>query len=113
MSFHSQIQSDLSKVLNSSVGPGEDVLLQATGQAKEVKIRACFEQAAELVSMGLSAGIASTSPVLHMREEDYLEALGRKLSQRDVIVCRAKSYRLEQPQPDGFGMVTVKLLEVG
>ena len=49
--------------------------------------------------------------MLALRHADIQRLLGRGLTKRDRLVVRGVTYRVETPEPDGLGGVTVKLLE--
>ena len=111
MSFLKQIESDLTKVLSAEIGPGEDIIIQPFDSETSVKIRAYFDLSGVSVALGQGSGISSEAPILYLRESDFYKVLGRKITKRDYFSIRAVQYRMENPQPDGAGMVEIKLLE--
>ncbi|MCL1915674.1 MAG: hypothetical protein FWG17_03055 [Desulfovibrionaceae bacterium] len=109
--FEAALDADTTRVVQDSHGPGLPVtLLTPEGAARP--LRGFFEQAGLDVTPGTShAPVLSTAPLLHIQVSLVQAALDRPLSRRDRFIVRGRIYRVEQPLPDGFGMIACKLLE--
>ena len=119
--FEQALNADTTLVVQDGHGPGLPVILVAPdgGQHESAVVdgvdqplRGFFEQTGTDVMPGTShATVMSTAPMLHIQVSLVQSALGRPLSRRDGFIVRGKAYRVEQPLPDGFGMIACKLLE--
>lgn len=122
--MHDTFDADLAIIMADSTGFAEQVSLlpfvphnlldghisEAPPAPEPIILRAFFDHAAQEVQPGSRQPVISQRPVLTLRMTD-LAGLGRKLTRADRFVVRGTSYRVEHPQYDGLGMVTVKLLE--
>ena len=121
--FERTLNNDTTLVMEEGYGPGLPVTLvdpegtehsSAIVNGLERPLRGLFEQQGADVTPGTShAPVMSTAPMLHIQVSLVQAALGRPLSRRDTIIVRGTAYRPENPLPDGFGMITCKLLEKG
>ena len=121
--FEQMLDADTNLVTQDMQGPGLPVVLVAQDGKKhdcavvdgvELAMRGYFDRAGTDVTPGTShAPVMSTAPMLHIQVSLVQAAIGRPLSRRDGFIVRGKSYRVEQPLPDGFGMISCKLLETG
>ena len=121
--FEQALERDTDMVAQDPHGPGIPVTLVApdgeehasvTIGGVDLPLRGFFDQAGQDVAPGTShAPVMSTAPLLHIQVSLVQAALGRPLSRRDGFIVRGKSYRVEQPLPDGQGMIACKLLENG
>ena len=66
---------------------------------------------AEPLSGVASAPVVSVAPTLHVPLRDVQAALGRPLSTRDRVIVRGRTYRILNPQDDGYGLMECRLLE--
>lgn len=124
MNMHDTFDADLATIMADSTGFAEQVsflpsvpqnlldghISEAPPALEPIILRAFFDHAAQEVQPGSRQPVISQRPVLTLRVAD-IAMLGRKLNRGDHFVVRGKSYRVEHPQYDGLGMVTVKLLE--
>ena len=109
--------ADFAAILDDETGPAEDVILLPSGPEpregppRELRLRGVFDLATQEVTPGSRVPVISRRPVLALRHADIQRLLGRGLTKRDRLVVRGVTYRVETPEPDGLGGVTVKLLE--
>lgn len=112
--FEQNMDADLGLIVEDASGLGIDCeILPEGAEVPLAPLRAMFEQPG--TSQPLSPGhapITSSKPVLHVQISRVIHALGRPLTTRDRLIVRGKTYRLEHPMGDGFGLVSLKLLEV-
>lgn len=124
MNMQDTFDADMAAIMADSTGFAEQVTLLPfvpqnllDGHASEapptptpISLPAFFDHAAQEVQPGSRQPVITQRPVLTLRVAD-MGKLARKLTRGDRFVVRGKSYRVEHPQYDGLGMVTVKLLE--
>ena len=111
--FQRLLDSDTAMVAGDPLGPAEDVILVAE-DGGEHPVRAFFDYPGlDVTPGGSQAPIASAAPVLHIQVAVVKKALARKLTTRDGFRARGSLWRVQRPQPDGCGMLAVKLLEKG
>ncbi len=116
-SMLAMFDADFTEILHDETGPAEDVLLLPCGQERDgdaprgLVLRGVFDLATQEAAPGSRVPVISRRPVLALRHADIRRLLGRGLTKRDRFVVRGTSYRVEIPEPDGIGGVTVKLLE--
>ena len=109
--FEQTLDADTAMVAAADVGPGIAVILVAADGRKH-RLRGFFEAAGQDVVPGAAhASVMSTAPMLHIPITNVTAALGRPLSRRDNFIVRGIKYRVQQPLPDGYGMIACKLLE--
>jgi len=119
--FEQTLNADTNLVVQDRHGPALPVILVANDGSQHERVivdgidqpmRGFFDQAGTDVSPGAShAPVMSAAPVLHIQVSLVQAALGRALSTRDGFIIRGQAYRVQQPLPDGFGMIACKLLE--
>jgi len=110
--FERLLDADTDLVAAASHGPALPVTLIAADGGGEHALRGFFDRAGQDVTPGTShAPVLSSAPMLHIQVSQVQAALGRPLSRRDGFIVRGKKYRVEQPLPDGYGMIACKLLE--
>lgn len=111
--FDLTLDADTALVAADAYGPGLDVTIVADDGTTR-PVRAIFEQPGADTAPGISqAKVISSIPMLHIQVTAVQHALGRPLSQRDRIIVRGTTYRAQAPVPDGYGLISVKLQEVG
>lgn len=104
---------DTEIIFEDDLSSAQEISLCPDG-GEPVPLRAMFEAAAQASSPGgISAPISSVAPMLHVPAKRVLAAIGRPLCQRDQLVIRGRRYRVQNPMDDGFGLLAVKLLELG
>ncbi|MDR1946642.1 MAG: hypothetical protein LBQ51_05690 [Desulfovibrio sp.] len=109
--FDANLEADVAMVLQDSLGPGMDVVL-LDPDGEQHPLRAIYEAPGAVVNPGKSyAPVVSTAHMIHFRESVVQHALGRPLSRRDRFIVRGKTYAVQNPQTNGFGFASVKLLE--
>ena len=109
--FEQALDADTALVAAAAFGPSRGVIL-LTPDGGEYPMNGFFDQAGQDVTPGSAhAPVMSTAPMLHVQVSAVQAALGRPLSRRDSFVVRGIKYRVQQPLPDGFGMIACKLLE--
>lgn len=125
MNMQHTFDADLAAIMADSTGFAEQVTLlpfvpqnlldghafEAPPAPEPLTLRAFFDHAAQEVQAGSRQPVIAQRPVLTLRVAD-LAPLGRKLTRADRFVVRGTSYRVEHPQYDDLGMVSVKVLEV-
>jgi hypothetical protein len=109
--FEDTLEFDTALILGSVCGPAVDVVL-VDPEGGEHNLRAMYEAPGNTVSPGaVHAPVVSTAPMLHVQESAIQNAVGRPLSRRDRFIVRGASYAVQNPQTDGYGLLSVKLLE--
>ncbi|MDR2051135.1 MAG: hypothetical protein LBQ63_05115 [Deltaproteobacteria bacterium] len=109
--FQDLLDADTSLALEDVLGPAEEVTL-IDGEGNAHALRALYEAPGLDVTPDSShAPVVSTAPRLHIQMSLVQSILGRPLSRRDSFLARGKSYRVQQPLEDGYGLLAVKLLE--
>lgn len=110
--FEDALSSDTDCIFQDDLSSAQEVSLCPDG-GEPVPMRAMFEAAAmESRPGGISAPVASVAPMLHIPERDVRAAIGRPLSTRDHFLIRGRRYRVQNPQDDGFGLLSIKLLRI-
>jgi hypothetical protein len=111
--FESNLDADMGRILGDAWGPGIDIAIVAH-EGDVVPVRAMFAAPGTTVTPGQAhAPVVSTAPMLHIQESVLQHALGRRLSTRDRFVVRGETYTPQNPQGNGYGFVSVKLLRTG
>lgn len=111
MDFFENLESDTDCIFEDSLSSAEEMEIIPGGAGSGVVVKGMFEApGVNSLPSGISAGIVSTAPMLHIPEKYLRNALGRPLLTRDVIIIRDKRYRPQNPQGDGFGLLSCKLL---
>lgn len=109
--FLEYLDSDLDCVFDDELSGAEEIEIVASGSGESVAVPAMFEApGVNSQPSGLSAAVVSQAPMLHIPEKHLKAALARPLSTRDVLVIRGRRYRPQNPQSDGFGLLSCKLL---
>ena len=111
--FERNLDADTDLIMQEDLGPALDaVLLDRDGG--EHPVRAMFEATGVDVTPGSAhAPVVSTAPTLHIQASVVTHAIGRPLSTRDRFLVRGKTYRVQAPHDDGYGLIACKLLETG
>lgn len=108
--FEENLDNDLELIMGDDLGPAIEI--KVISEEKEFYIQGFFEMAGEEVNMGNSISpVASVHPMLHVQERDLKTKLGRPFNREDVFIIKGKEYRTNQPIPDGFGLVSIHLIE--
>ena len=68
-----------------------------------------FEDPASLVQSGGNAPAASQQPFVHLAASQLEKGLHRPLTRQDKIVVAGQAYQLQEPQPDGAGLLSIRL----
>lgn len=111
MDFFDALEFDTDCIFEDDLSGAETVEIIPAGSADSVQVRAMFEApGVESQPSGISTGVVSTAPMLHIPAKYLKTALKRPLSSRDQLVVRGNRYRPQNPQIDGFGLVSCKLL---
>lgn len=114
MDFSEMLERDTALIFEDYLSGTQEVEVIPAGADKPVTVRAMFEAPGhDSAPAGISTAVVSNAPMLHIPQKQITSALGRPLSTRDVFVIRGKSYRPQNPQDDGFGLLSCKLLETG
>lgn len=109
--FEESLLRDTTLVFKAPLGAGLTVTLVAEDGSRS-ELRAMFSTpGAEPLSGAASAPVISVAPTLHVLESDVQAALGRPLSGRDRVIVRGRTYRVLNPQDDGYGLMECRLLE--
>lgn len=111
MDFFETLASDTDCVFEDAMSSAQEMEILPEGAGLGVVVRGMFEApGVNSQPSGISAAIVSTAPMLHIPEKYLQAALGRPLSTRDMVIIRGRRYRPQNPQGDGFGLLSCKLL---
>jgi hypothetical protein len=76
-------------------------------------LRGLFEVPALALQPDKNLKILSTGPLLHLSQVQLDAALGRWLNRQDRLTVQGQDYQLQEPQPDGAGLLTLRLKKLG
>lgn len=112
--FEEALSYDTDLVFSDPLSSAVDMQIMPDGSGDPLNFRGMFEAPGlDSSPPGISTGIVTAAPMLHVPARHIHAALGRPLSTRDLFLIRGKRYRPQAPHDDGFGLVSCKLLEAG
>ena len=101
--FEQVLDRDMELVFQAPLGAGISVTL-VTEDGSTHELRAMFATPG-------AEPLSGVAPTLHVPLRDVQAALGRPLSTRDRVIVRGRTYRVLNPQDDGYGLMECRLLE--
>ena len=110
MNVLEQMERDLSLVMDTNRGDSVPVGLAPEGGSPLPPLMGKFDEAYAAVA-GPHADVSSTAPTAFLRARSVKGALGRRLTRRDRLHIDGRVFRPEDIQPDGFGLLVIRLFE--
>lgn len=105
MSLADEMQNDMQVFFNTE--DFADVVMYYPASGSPYSIPGIFDAAYESVNMEATIPVASTTPMLRLQET----AMILPPANGDQVVIRGKRYSVIEPEPDGVGIMKLRLHE--